>query len=104
MRFSNVQSCFKACKKPGFISTTKDMAFADKCIRRIFTFLQPKNPCLVHCFALAQSANKHLKIYFILPKTAAAPTHAYVQYQELLFSTTNLDSEAENLLVWSKSG
>ena len=79
------------------------MAFADKCLRRLLTFLQPKNPCLVHCFALAQSASDNLKIYFTIPKVASAPPHAYVKYQELFFSTARVDREADNLLVWSKN-
>lgn len=103
MRFSNIQNCLKACEKPGFIYTANEMALADKYIRRLFRFLQPHNPCLVHSFALAQSARHHLKIYFIFPKTAAAPPHAYVQYQEFLFSTANVDRGADNLLIWSKS-
>ena len=103
MRVRNVQFCLRACESPGFLNSPADMAFADKCIRRLFTLLRPHNPCLVHCFALAQSATSHLKIYFSISSAASAPQHAYVKYQGLLFSTSEVTSEGDNLLVWSKS-
>jgi hypothetical protein len=104
MRVRNVQFCLQACDRPGFLDSTTDMAFADKCVRRIFTLFRPHNPCLVHCFALAQSATSHLKIYFSISSTASAPQHAYVKYQNLLFSTSEVTSKGDDLLVWSKSG
>jgi hypothetical protein len=104
MRVRNVQFCLQVCEKPGFLNSSKDMAYADKCIRRFFKLFHPNNPCLVHCFALAQSATSHLKMYFSISSTGGAPQHAYVKYHNLLFSTAEVQNERDNLLVWSKGG
>ena len=98
----DIQFCLKECKKPGFLQTTQEVALADRFLRRIFSYLQPKNPCLVHCFSLAQAAQDNLKIYFLIQDAKIAPSHAYVKYREQLFSTAKVSRDDANLMIWSK--
>ncbi len=79
------------------------MALADRCIRRLFRYVKPKNPCLVHCFTLAEAAENNIKIFFELQKSQMVPGHAYVKYRENLYSTATVSGESDSLMVWNKA-
>jgi hypothetical protein len=96
------QSCLAECKKKGFLSNLNDVAFADRTLRRLFRYFRPRSPCLVHSLSLAQATQDSLGLYIVANKKDMAPHHAYVKYQQCLFSTAKVNDEAASLLIWSK--
>jgi hypothetical protein len=102
IRNRDILFCLQTCQRPGFLKSLGDMELADRCIRRLFKFFLPRNPCLVHCLAMAQAAESSLKIYFAIQTPKAPPQHAYVKFHEHLFSTSNVYPAMEHLLIWEK--
>lgn len=73
--------------------------FTDRQIRRLLRFTNPSSACLLHSLILSHLAGKKAQIYLWIQNKDPFQAHAYLKYQEQIYSTAQgVDLENSILL------